>query len=973
MFDTIMNPSILTNFHRQVTHYSSKCHSMSEKIFYIFFIAAFFTCSFLQAQRIGRHDESWKTIRTEHFDIIVSAEQQDLGLHYAHAAEKAYQNLSTVFTNLTEKIVLVVNDTTDVINGYATRIPYPHIMAYSVPTNEHDSLSEAGDWARELITHELTHILQFEPATGFYTYLRPIFGTIIAPNMLTPLWWKEGMAVEMETQFSPRGRLRSTYQDATIRSFVLDNKLNLYDLPQANEVLPSWPYGSRPYLFGSLFFSQLNFDTKNIKSTGILANRQGELLPYFIELPMYELTNGSYEMQYKAAIRNAEINSLEQIKVLKTVTPSEAQPIEQKNEASYQPSYSDKFKLLAYIENIEGENSLVVLDENNKKIERKNLPSGQILSIDFHPTEKKILYTLTEQVDSEHTFSDLYIYDIEQDLVERISFSQRARSARYSDNGEQAVFITTFSGQTQIRTADLKTKEVNFVINSTFETRYESPIFWNEQTLLASKVDPNGIYRLVKIDLKSQVESPINLDFPQIRFLNKINTSLYFVSSKNGVNNIYISKDLAHAKPVSHVLGGIWSYDVSTDETNSWVSLLTSSGFKISKLKLNTLTQELPVINNRIQNRYAYNETEYVYKKYPVSDYQASSYILPSYWIPFISTNSSSKGVFLQAQTTGHDPLNKHQYALSASYDSELNKGNFSGAYTNSTQKIPFLLSSIVQNRAMGATTDIVETTTYAASLLPDVFSINKNLIFQIGAQLQDTYFMTRSQHWGPFAQLSYKNYEQNIFQISPQSGWGSLLKFEKNYKSTDETDTVAQNYEKAFVSWIGFASPWLPKHHALKAKVSGLMTFSSVLGRFGSSSSSSFIESDGLAPQFVMRGYTPAQFFGRNMWNTNLEYRFPVSQLERGSGTNAYFLKRISGAVIADGIGVDGFGLAENLAYQSMKANESIWNTGLELKLESTIGYILPMSFVLGYYFPHSPLFASDSKLGLSLQIGGF
>jgi hypothetical protein len=56
----------------------------------------------------------------------------------------------------------------------------------------------------------------------------------------------------------------------------------------------------------------------------------------------------------------------------------------------------------------------------------------------------------------------------------------------------------------------------------------------------------------------------------------------------------------------------------------------------------------------------------------------------------------------------------------------------------------------------------------------------------------------------------------------------------------------------------------------------------------------------------------------------------------------------------------------------QNLKLNESIWNTGLELKLESTIGYVLPMNFVLGYYIPHSPLYASGSQLGLSLQIGG-
>ncbi len=184
----------------------------------------------------------------------------------------------------------------------------------------------------------------------------------------------------------------------------------------------------------------------------------------------------------------------------------------------------------------------------------------------------------------------------------------------------------------------------------------------------------------------------------------------------------------------------------------------------------------------------------------------------------------------------------------------------------------------------------------------------------------------------------------------------------------------TADDYEKASFSWTGFASPWLPKHHALKARISGLVTFSDVVrSRFGSGSSSTFLEDDGLAPQFVMRGYGSAQFFGRSLWNTNLEYRFPLSRIERGSGTAAYFLKRISGAVILDGIGVEGSGLTKNRTFQSLKLNESIWNSGMELKLETTVGYILPMSFILGFYLPHSDVYASGSQLGLSLQIGGF
>ncbi|MBY0553741.1 hypothetical protein K2P97_04375 [bacterium] len=947
---------------------------MKMNIFLMSLCIAFFACNTAYAQRIGHHDETWKTIHTEHFDVIVSAKQQDLGLYYAHAAERAYHVLSSVFSNRTEKIVLIVNDTTDEANGFATRIPYPHIMAYAVPVNEHESLSEAGDWARELLIHELTHIFQFEPATGFYSWLRPIFGTIIAPNMLTPLWWKEGMSVEMETQFSPRGRLRSTYQDATIRSLVLEKKLFDYSISEANEVLPSWPYGSRSYLFGSMFFSQLAYDTKNIKSISYLADRQGERVPYFIEEPMRELTNNSYEMQYMIALHATEQNAKKQIKQLNTQPLTAVQSVQQKNNSSIQPRYSPQFKLLAFIENQEGDTRLRIIDEAERNLDLKKLPTGEITDLDFHPTEKKIIYSKIERIDSNYILSDLHIYDIESDKSEQITHSQRARSVRFSEDGNQAVFVTTFSGQTQLRTIDLKTKAVKFIINSTMGVRYESPVFWDNKTLLASKIDANGIHRLVKIDLGNKVESYVALNFKQIRFLKKLNNSLYFVSSENGVNNIYRSSDLATAQPVTHLATGTWSYDMNSEGTAAWASLMTEAGFKVKKIELSQQQETLPVIENDIQKRYSFNEiSDYSPKKFNTAEYEASSYLWPTYWIPFVSTNSSSKGVFLQAQTTGQDPIKKHQYSLAASYDSELNKGNFSGIYVNSTQKIPFKVSSTIQSRALGNYNDIVQTTTHSFSLLPDTFWINRHLTFEAGVQLQETYYTTRSQHLGPYFETMYKNFEQNIYQISPESGWGGLLRFEKLYKLSDDTNIIAKDYEKASFTLVGFASPWLPHHHVIKARASGMQTFSSVLGRYGASSSSTFFEQDGLTPQFVLRAYPSAQFFGRSMWNTNFEYRFPVSNIERGSGTDAYFFKRIIGAVIVDGLGVEGNALAENLSVQNLRLNESFWNSGIELKLESTIGYVLAMNFVLGYYIPHSPLFASSSQLGLSLQIGGF
>lgn len=904
---------------------------------------------------------------------MVNAEQLDLGLYYARAAELAFHNLSGVFTNLTERIVIVVNDTTDISNGFATRIPYPYIMAFSVPVGDHDALSESGDWAHLLITHELTHILQFEPATGLYSYLRPVFGSIVAPNMLLPNWWKEGMAVELETQFSNTGRLRSTFQDTSLRSLVLDKKLYDYDLAQTGESLPSWPYGARPYLFGSLFFSQLVSDTKDTKSVSYLANRSGERVPYFVEEPMQELTGASYETTYNQALTQVQINGLAQIETLKTAPLSSVKTIEGDSEYSLRPAYSSAHHLLAFLESHEEDATLTVRDENLNPLTLTNLPSGQISSLHFHPTEKKILYSKTAPVDSYYRLSDLFVYDIEKQKSEQLTFRQRARAASYSANGDQAVFITTFSGHTQIRTVDIKTKKVQFVINSSVNSRYDSPVFWDDKTILASKIDENGRHWLVQIDIPTKVETPSELDYKQIRFLRKVKDSLYFVSSKNGVNNVYVSNDLKTAKPVTHLLSGTWSFGVDPDKKRVWGSLLTSTGFRVAGIEMSESDRELPIIENLIKNRYVETKSEFAAPLMHPIDYEASEYLWPSYWIPFISTSSSAKGIYFQAQTSGHDPLNLHQYALIASYDSELEKGNFNGVYTNSTQEIPFQVSSVLKSTALGSALNVVETGTHSVALLPDMFDIDRNLLLSLGLQYQNTKFGTTSAHAGPFAALAYKEYSQNIFQVSPEHGWGGLLRVEKNFKVADETNFVAQDYEKAQFTALGFSNEYLPKHHAVKARVSGMVTFENVLNRFGSSSSSAFVEQDSLAPQFVMRGYLPAQFFGRNIWNVNLEYRFPVSTIERGSGTDAYFLKRIIGSVVTDGIGVDGFGLSENLVLQPLKTNESIWSSGFELKLETTIGNVLPVNFVLGCYLPYSPLYASSSQIGLSLQIGGF
>jgi hypothetical protein len=341
----------------------------------------------------------------------------------------------------------------------------------------------------------------------------------------------------------------------------------------------------------------------------------------------------------------------------------------------------------------------------------------------------------------------------------------------------------------------------------------------------------------------------------------------------------------------------------------------------------------------------------------------------PHYWIPYIATASSSNGVYLQAQTSGQDPLAIHKYSLLVDYQTDINRGGFIGSYTNSAFELPFQLGAIQANQAFGAIDNIVETKTNYLGVMPNLFNLNRNLSLMVGVETSETYFNgSKTKHWGPFTQLMYTNYKQNIFQISPEKGWGSLIRYERNQNVEGSED-----FDRVLASLIGFYSYGLPKHHAIMARVNGLFTFQNVANRFGTSNSSTFASEDYILPQYVIRGYPINQFYGRSLWTSNMEYRFPVTTLERGSGTDPYFLKNISGALVADGLAVQAYAIAEDKTADPQKLNATFWSAGAELRLHTTIGYVLPMNFILGYYFPFSGKYSKSSQMALSLQIGGF
>ena len=89
-----------------------------------------------------------------------------------------------------------------------------------------------------------------------------------------------------------------------------------------------------------------------------------------------------------------------------------------------------------------------------------------------------------------------------------------------------------------------------------------------------------------------------------------------------------------------------------------------------------------------------------------------------------------------------------------------------------------------------------------------------------------------------------------------------------------------------------------------------------------------------------TLRGYPPVSLGGRSYLLGNAEYRFPIANFDHGSTTLPAFLNRITGTFFFDyGSAFDVFADAR---FKS--------GAGAELSFDTTLGYVAPFTFRLGY-----------------------
>ena len=917
----------------------------------------------------------FSSLDTPHFTIVFDSRHRLIAELYANYAEEAYQTLNSRFNGeAPKKTVILINDVSDQANGSAVGIPYPIITAFGVLPGPSEPVSDYGNWGRELLMHEFTHILNFEPANGVFSPLRYIFGNLVRPNMFLPRWYLEGLAVEEETEFSNNGRLRSPNFTAELRALSLDGLLEKENISRINEVgIPYFPFGARPYLLGSILWDEIVHE-KDPEIVGRLNGRYSRRFPFFITAPILEETGHDFQALLSESYRRIRIKSLEQKDEIEGGSKFQFKNFKgQLGFDSSSPAISpDQLKLLVVTHNEETE-SLIELrerksfDQSFSEIEPvKVLDGTAITRVSWLGNSNEFVYEGIDTYDHFNRFSDLYIYNLETKKKQRLTHAQRAREATVSPDGHKICFVQLDTALTRLGCIQSDGSNFELLYSPELQIRISRPEFLSQDEIIFSERNSSGSEVLKIFNFKSLKIREVLTDFSPAHFAKQTSQGLFFESEKSGVANIYLaSKDFKTAKPVSNVVTSCSTSELDSARDELLISVLSGKGQNIASVDAPSWKNQplvLPQIAPLIEDHWKKNSPPTVQFEKKIEDYSPWSYLYPRYWMPYFYLLPG--GSYFSASTAAADPAGHHAYTLLASYDTLSSKPSIFAAYTNSTIATPLTFDLFDYYEYIYAIGYIRHSTTvnpYVTSFIP---GLSNNFTFGGGwTYFQSAYTGANLNANGPGGFFNYSNISKRGLQISPETGGTLYLGYNSYLPNIGNV-----SYDEVKFRGSYFYSKNLPKHHALAGFLN--LYYAPRLDHLllGRTTSSAVFQQNVLDSSFVLRGYPYGALIGRNLFSTNLEYRFPIREAYDGYDVKPIFFHKYYGAIFTDITTVDGaFYSVKNLSYNLASAGRYFVGSGLELKADTTMFYQIPITLTLGLYYG----FDKDASLGFSPFFG--
>lgn len=270
----------------------------------------------------------WRTITTDHFRIHYPAEVRAGAQLAARIAEEAHARIAPAF-DWTPRggtdIVLLAG--IDIANGFATAFPFNHSGIYLSPPDEGELLQNE-DWLRLVIIHEYTHIVHMDKVAGAPAVFRAIFGRLFwfFPNVLQPAWLIEGLATWQESDPEHKiGRLRNSHFDALMRAEVQSGLKSLREINADGRGFPL----NRMYLYGAYFYDFLAERYGADAPYRMVAGYSRNLIPFRVHNAPREVTGKQMDVLWEEYLDWLRQRFGDQLRRIEATGPTVGQTLQQ--------------------------------------------------------------------------------------------------------------------------------------------------------------------------------------------------------------------------------------------------------------------------------------------------------------------------------------------------------------------------------------------------------------------------------------------------------------------------------------------------------------------------------------------------------------------------------------------------------------------------------------------------------------------
>ncbi len=485
----------------------------------------------------------WRQIKTKHFRIIYPKEVNPIAQDIANNLEALYfPDAESIKGYPRWRVPVVLNNLSVISNGY-TRVAPRKIHLYLTPYPSTYLGSER--WISALAIHEYRHMVQFKALdknlVRMYHLLSGDIGWAVGLGFTAPMWWLEGDAVFHETVYSQSGRGRSGIFAMPVKAITLQypgKKLNYYRFYYRSykTFYPNWYYlGYYMVTYFNKKYSPQAWD-KVIRTSTKFA-----FLPNSMNLGL--------RLKYKTSFRKLFDSTFVDLKNYWTnrtdsllLTGIQYIPHHKKRTFT---NYADIFalgndKILAVKTGFDNAPTLTLIDHTGREHHLKQIPA-------YHISAAKNLVTWTD-VQPDMRWEDVYhakiaLYDITRQKLSYLPVKGKIQSPRLSDDGQLLVAVQydnhlqpellifdtkqkkltnkialhsfeavrqpsfshdnskiTFTGTNPAKglglfVLDLKTKQIDTIIDFTWQANIDNPVFWHNYIIFSSDLDgTNNIF-----------------------------------------------------------------------------------------------------------------------------------------------------------------------------------------------------------------------------------------------------------------------------------------------------------------------------------------------------------------------------------------------------------------------------------------------------------------------------------------------